>query len=366
MRLSITQFFWLIATIQVSMTIWLTISPTIGRVHQDAWISIIIGGGMGLWTTFVSAKISALNPGLTLIEVNRVIFGKWLGAIISLLYMLAWLSVTVVILRAMAQFVQLVLFFQTPIQVICVIMILIMIYITHGGGITAIGRFSLIVGPLFYLIILLSFVLNLPNISLRYLMPVYADHGFVPIIKASFIHASFLSESILITMLIPFITKPKKTLKVALLAVGLPSIVVLLATSLVIMTFGPHLSGKFINPYFNMVRYISALEFIQNMDVWVIFVWLFGVFVKLSLYLFVISHGTAQWLRIKNAKKLLWIIAAIVLLLAILPINIAVLLTDYDEKIWAPLIFWPIMVFLPGLTLVLSFYNNKKAKAPAS
>ncbi|MBD2869088.1 GerAB/ArcD/ProY family transporter [Paenibacillus arenilitoris] len=358
MRLTISQFFWTIATMEITMNIWLTISPTITLVGQDAWIAMLIGGMIGTGVTYAASRIGAHHPGKSLIGLSEDLFGEWLGKAVSLYYLLGWYSVTIIILRAMAEFIQLILFSRTSAVVLSAIMVVTMIYITHRGGITAIGRFSQIVGPLFFLVILITFILNSPNINLQHLLPVYADHGFAAIMGAAVPHASFLSESILIMILIPFLQSRKAT-RPAIIAVIVSSLFVTVATALVIMTFGPHFSGKFINPYFNMVRFISVLEFIQNMDVWVIFVWLLCVFVKLSLYLFITSHATAELLRIKEWRKVVWYLGGIYLLVSALPPNIVTVITDYYEKMWIPLIFWPNMIVLPSIMLAISLAKKR-------
>lgn len=60
----------------------------------------------------------------------------------------------------------------------------------------------------------------------------------------------------------------------------------------VIATFGTNIGSTLIFPYFSMVRFINYLGFIQNMDVWIMFIWIFNVFVKLAIYLF-INHRQA-------------------------------------------------------------------------
>ncbi|SFD77667.1 spore germination protein KB [Paenibacillus catalpae] len=360
MRITTLQFFWILAVIELTMTIWLTISPTITSVQQDAWISIFIGGLIGLTTTYVYAKLCALHDSRSLVGICRKVLGKWLGTLVTVYILLGWFSVTVVILRAMTDFIQLVLFNKTSNWVISIIMIANMAYISYRGGITAIGRFSQITGPLFFTVVLLTFALNATNLDFKQIMPAFHDHNLIDLFDASLVHGSFLSESILIMMLIPLITQPGKAAKTALWAVSISSFLVLLTTASVIMTFGPELSGQFIYPFFNMVRFISVLEFIQNMDVWVIFVWLFGVFVKLSVYLTLTSHGIAELTNRDIRKKTVLFLIAAYLLCTLPPLNITIVLTSYLYKIWLPLIFWPSMIVIPCLLLIISLIRRKQ------
>ncbi|GMA61885.1 hypothetical protein GCM10025859_23250 [Alicyclobacillus fastidiosus] len=80
------------------------------------------------------------------------------------------------------------------------------------------------------------------------------------------------------------------------------------------------------------------MRFIQNLDVVIVAVWIFSVFVKLSLYLFILSYGSAQWLGIKNWKIILWIAAPIMLILAMLPPNNVIVSVIYPQKFWSPYI----------------------------
>lgn len=360
MRITTLQFFWIVAVIELSMTIWLTISPTIASVQQDAWISILIGGLISLITTYIYARLSELHAGHSLAGICRRVLGKWLGTLMMVYFLLAWFSVTVVILRAMTDFIQLVLFNKTSNWVICLIMIANMTYMAYRGGMTAIGRFSQLAGPLFFSVVLLTFTLNFINLDYKQILPAFHDHSLFDLFNASLVHTSFLSESILITMLIPLMTQPGKASKTAVWAVCISSFIVLLTTASVTMTFGPELSGQFIYPYFNMVRFISELEFIQNMDVWVIFVWLFAVFVKLSVYLTVTSNGIAELTNQKMRKKSVLFLVAAYLVCALMPVNIANVLTDYLYLIWLPLIFWPCFIVIPVLMLFISFLRRKQ------
>jgi hypothetical protein len=70
-----------------------------------------------------------------------------------------------------------------------------------------------------------------------------------------------------------------------------------------------------------MVRFINFLGFIQNMDVWIVFIWIFSVFVKMSVYLFIKCHGTAQLFGCKKWRRFIIVAAFVIFVLSILPSN---------------------------------------------
>ncbi|MDQ0877607.1 spore germination protein KB [Paenibacillus sp. V4I3] len=361
MKISNWQLFWLMATVEISMTIWLTIAPTIQKANQDAWISLILAGIVGMAITYSVTKLSSLFPSLTIVQFSQHILGKWVGRTVCLLYFAGWYTVAAVILRVMSEFLQQMLFHDTPSWVISIIMITAMIYVNYKGGIEGIARFSEIAGPLIVLGIVFTLLLNTTNLKLKLLLPVYADTGLLPILKGSLHNASFLGESIMIMMITPFLLKPERSLKYALMAILFPSLLVTVSTIMVITTFGTKMGGQLFYPYFTMVRFISFLDFVQNMDVWIIFIWIFSVFVKLSLYLFINSYGTAQLLNIKNSKSLVLFVAAFLFIISIIPLN-AVSVMEYADRVWIKYVFPINIIALPIVMLIVGHFRRVRTR----
>ncbi|WP_308636540.1 GerAB/ArcD/ProY family transporter [Paenibacillus silvisoli] len=360
MKLTRWQFFCMMTALEVCMTIWLTIGPALRIAKQDAWISILVGGCIGASIAYINACISRLFPDQTLIKFSEFIFGKWVGKIVSLLYFATWYSVAAVILRDAADFLQLVLFRKTPMFMIVGIILLLMLYINYIGGLPALGRFSEIASPLMLVVIITTFLFNLKNVQPHLIRPIYEDTGLTTILKGSMIYASFLGEAYFIFMLMPFLKTPRKAGKDLLLVILTTTLTVTLATIFVIMLFGPHYPANFLYPYFFAVRFISLLDFIENMDIWLMLVWLFAVFLKLSLYMFICSYGTAQWLGIKKWKNIIWWFAGIMFVSALLPENVPLVTKDYAQKIWAPLVFPIIMIGIPILMLIVGTIKKQR------
>ena len=87
-------------------------SPTFQDAKQDAWISYLLAAILGTLIVFVSSKAALLYPGKTLIEYSKLIFGKWLGILIVIVYLIQWYSVIADILREFAEFT-ITIFFPT-------------------------------------------------------------------------------------------------------------------------------------------------------------------------------------------------------------------------------------------------------------
>jgi spore germination protein KB len=358
MKISTWQLFWMFTTLEISMSIWLTISPTIEIAKQDAWISLAVAGLIGLFVTYIIVRVSQRHASQTLVEFAQKLFGKWVGKLISLLYILVWYSVSADILRIFSLFIKQILFHDTPVWSISALMMAAMIYITIAGSVEAIARFSELAGPLILLGIVVTFALNIPNLHLALILPIYADSGVIPIVKGSLVNASFLGESMMIMMLTPFIAKPEKLLKPILLSICIPSLLAIVATMMVISTFGIHIGSSMYFPYFAMVRFINYLDFVQNMDVWIVFIWIFCVLVKLSMYLFINSYGTAQLFGVKKWRGMIAITAPVIFAISLIPANIFGIL-DYANLVWTAYVFPIFIVGIPLVILLVSLIRGK-------
>ncbi|WP_261302242.1 GerAB/ArcD/ProY family transporter [Paenibacillus andongensis] len=358
MKISPWQLFWMLTTLEISMSIWLTVSPSIEIAKQDAWISLAVAGAIGLVVTLILVRVCQRHSSHTLVEFAQKLFGKWVGKLIGALYILMWFSVSADILRIFSLFIKQFLFHDTPIWVIAALMVAAMVYINYAGSIEGIARFSEMAGPLLLVGIVITFGLNLTNLHPALLLPIYADSGVIAILKGSLVNASFLGESMMIMMLVPFIANSEKMLKPTLLAICIPSLIAVLTAIFVIMTFGTNIGSTLIFPYFSMVRFINYLEFIQNMDVWIMFIWIFSVFVKLAIYLFINSYGTAQLIGIKNWRVMIGFAATAIFTISLVPANVIGLL-DYAKFVWIIYIFPIFIVGLPIIFLLVSKVRGK-------
>jgi spore germination protein KB len=360
LKISGSQLFWIVATIEVVMAIWLTITQTIEISKQDAWLSILVGGVIGLAITFLVAHLSVLHPNQTLVEFSQALLGKWFGRMIVLPYFIAWYTLPAVVLRSFADFIQLVALDRTPTWIIMILILGLMTYLIYSAGITGIGRFSQITGPILFFTIIVSFILSLGNVRWHQLLPIYSDSGWVNILKGSISPASFFGETIVLLVIVSFMHHPQKAPSRSMLGVSLAAFMVFTATIMVLLVFGPYLSANLRFPYFLLIRSIDILNFIQNVDLLVIFVWIFGVFVKLSLYLFITSYEMAHWFNVKDWRRIIWFGAPAIFIMAILIPNETYI--NIYPKFWKFGIIPVCGIGIPLLLLIISMVKKKSVK----
>lgn len=360
MKLSGTQMVWLIATTEIVAMIGLRISPAILIAKQDAWLSILLGGIIGLALTYLVVHLSSLHPNQTLVQFSQKLLGIGFGRLVTIPYLLVWYIVVAVLLRSFADFVHLILLNRTPVWIILLILIGLIAYLSSSSGITGIGRFCELVGPIIIVTLLVSFILNVKNLNWHHILPVYYDSGWLNIIKGAIAPAFWFSGPFVLLVTVSFLQKPQKALAKSFIGVGLTVIMVLTCTIIVLMVFGPNLSAKFRFSYFMSVRTIDILKFIQNADIFIMFVWVFGVIGQASLYFFIASYEVANWLKVKDWRKLIWFGSPAIFIMAML-VPDEPFISEFD-KIWTSVVYPVCGIGLPLFLWILSTVKKRTNK----
>ncbi|MDF2960006.1 MAG: hypothetical protein K0S39_1741 [Paenibacillus sp.] len=357
MKLSGKQIYWIMTTMALGVALLLTIQTTVSIAMQDAWISILAGGFISIFAVYIAVKLSLAYPGKTFIEYTQLILGKWLGKAILVLYFLQWYSVTGIILREFAEMMNLMLP-TTPIWVIMISMLFIVMYGTNNG-IDIIGRCGEFIGPVMVLFVILTILLNLNNIHMADLTPVYKETGWKPIAQGAIPTAGFIGQNVIVLMLIAFMTKPEASLPHAIWGTATASIVCTIVAVFVVATFGPEGVSSMWYPYYELIRIISVADFIQNVDILFVVVWLTSVFMRLAVIFFVTCYGVSQYLGLKNWKPVIWWNAPIVFLISLLPRDIFQSNILYPKYVTQQLTL-PILII--GIPLLLLFVHLIRRK----
>ncbi|GMX60099.1 endospore germination permease [Paenibacillus elgii] len=362
MMVSGTQIFWILVSMEIGAGLLIIISPTISLSKQDAWISMIISGGFSVFLTFLGTKLSLNYPNQTLFEYSQTILGKWFGKFILVPYLIFWYAVVGIVLRQFAEVVLLVLLPHTPMSLVILLMLLVVIFVTYQG-IEGIGRCCEVIGPISMLMIILLFILMIPDINLKYILPIYTKSGWITIGKGALPSYHFFSNEgcWAMLMLMKFMTNPKEGSSKALWAVAISTFLISIGTFLVLTVFGPNLGARMWYPFFTLTGYIQAFGFVQGLIQIFTGVWLLSIFIELAFVFFITCYGTAQFLQFKNWKKGIGFVAAIGFSLSLLPQNII------ESSVIFPKIsftyFTPICtLFIPILLLFIGMIRKKRVQ----
>ncbi|MDQ0194174.1 GerAB/ArcD/ProY family transporter [Paenibacillus wynnii] len=175
--------------------------------------------------------------------------------------------------------------------------------------------------------------------------------------------ASYLGHSVEYLMFASFMSQPRKGAPYAFGAAMTAAFFVLMTTMMIIFTIGVNLSTKLWYPFFEMTKKISLFGFIDNFDAIPVVIWITSVFVKLSVLLFLMSYGTAQFLHVRKWRIMIWFIAPVIFVFALIPQDVTEATGHYLNHYWVPVVLPVNMLGLPLLLLIAGKWRQRNKPA---
>ncbi|NMH73020.1 endospore germination permease [Bacillus sp. RO2] len=228
------------------------------------------------------------KKGYNLFALIEFCLGKWLGSAISFLYIIYFIYISSRVLRDFGELIVSTIFVFTPIEIISITIMLTIIYMLNSG-IEVMARTSEIFFPYVFSFTFLVgiFILLSGEIQLENLSP-FLDEGMKPIFQA--IIPGLLTfpfgELIAFAVVLPLVTKYTKAKGFAVGSIILSTLVLVYSSVIQVLTLGHEMKQRSNFPLLSAAREISLLDFIERVDIAVVFVVMFGIIVKIGVFFF--------------------------------------------------------------------------------
>ncbi|ABO51171.1 spore germination protein [Desulforamulus reducens MI-1] len=297
------QLIFIIVSSTVGVGI-LTLADSAGEVaQQDAWISVAMGALLPLVGLVAIVLNCSKFPGLTLAEYSERILGKWLGKLISLVFVFYTIVTAAIITSTFVHMLKIYLFPATPRWALVV---LILSVITYWGSKDArvLGRVNEL---MFYeaIIVFLSLVLAFPNIDLTFYQPIgHAGISNILIAASKTIFAYTGMELLLVFY--HMVQNKKETVKAGLTAITIVLFIYLGITITALGVFGPFVIGKVRFSLMVLLKTYTA-PLIERTEFFFVIFYVFVAFRPIGNYYFA-SRYTAEKMLGLNAPGLITIV----------------------------------------------------------
>ncbi|MBD2870282.1 GerAB/ArcD/ProY family transporter [Paenibacillus arenilitoris] len=331
--------------------------PLAAVAGHDAWISILLAIAVSCGIVWVYTTLCQLFPGRSLVEIGSDLFGAWTGRILGLCY--AWYSfhLGVLVLRAFTEFIMMVALPKTPPLTVSAAMMAIVLWVTYSG-VETVCRCSLAILAFVLLEGIVSMILMGGNFEAGNLLPII-DRGWSPIVQGMTELVGFpFGETILFAMIIPHLNKvgqAKRTVIWTLIAAGSLLLLVNLRNTLVL----GELSSRLIYPSYTAYQYISIADFIERVEPIVIVTWVTGVFIKLSVCLYVAANSLSTALAGSRFRTYLVPLTLLMIEFSRLIYRNNTELIQFATNVWQ----WysvPFQILVPVLLLLAALFVKRK------
>lgn len=300
--------------------------------RQDAWISLLLAAAGAVIIALLTVNLSRRFPGRTLFDYLEIILGKIPGKAVGLLYLSWFLYDSAAVTREYASFLTLIFFPNTPLIVISTVTVAATAYAVFGG-LETLARVNQLFFPVIMGSMLVLFCLSIPRMDAINLLPVL-EAGPVSIIKGALVPLGWFGEILLISVLLPYVNRPERARRIALVSVLIVAFIFELSVIGAISVFGPSVTASYFLSLLNNARVINIANFIDRLEVLVMFIWVFSGGVKLGVFYWATALGSAQVMGLKDYRWLIPPVGAAILALSISIYTSAMEMLGFGATAW--------------------------------
>ena len=286
------------------------------HVQNAAWMIPILSGAMFFIPLFLLLKTFSVFPDKNLFQLIQKILGKYVGYVICLLifaissYAISFDS------RTYTNIIRSFYFTTTPSLIIYAILMFVCGYAAKKG-LQHIGSVSYIV--IFY--VLFSFyvalILSTQDSNIQAIFPIWGAGKF-EIIKESTGRLTIFADFFILTIFIPYLRSFKDFRKGTFIAFGYVIIHLSIAILIFVCLFDATLN-QMGYPFHTAIRYISFGNFLSNIEIFFFPIWLMATFIRFAAFLYINALMFGHLFKIKDFEYLIPSLAAIYLLIGLIP-----------------------------------------------
>lgn len=361
-RISNLQLYCLLLVLVAPIAVLEQPHRLIHIAQNNAWLMFIAvifpGGLMVLMYSTIMKKSS--QPFPLLLEEH---LGKIPGKTLGFIYIFIFLLTCSFNLRVFIEFMKMIVLPATPISIFIGVILLLGFYAIKLG-INSIARISEIIvglGVSFTLMITINSLAS--HFYLERILP-FAYMDLKSLGQGVFAATSILGKLMPVLSLAFFLPDIKNSTKIMVEVICTYIFILTLVTFTLIVTVGTYPALSFVFPTFNMIRLAHIGEFIQNLDIVFIAIWILGVFGAVTISWFMACF-TAQ--LVFNLQDYRFLAAPSIMIIGILSIIIGA--NNLEVVLWSlkiiPFLFTIFFILIPFLIFIICcFKPDPKISAP--
>ncbi|PUB11996.1 GerAB/ArcD/ProY family transporter [Paenisporosarcina sp. OV554] len=320
----------------------------------DAWIAVLAFGfivNLLIWMIYNIMKKG--NGDITVI--HRDLFGKWIGGLFSLFFVVYLLFFTITVLRTFIEVIQVWMFPEIKVWAFSLVFLILTYYVVSGGFRTVTGMSFLgVVLPL-YLLLTLWFPLEFANF--RNLLPIL-DHSLKELaISTKDTALSYLGFETLF-MFYPFIKQPEKSQKWAHFGALFTTLIYLVLT---IVSFGYYSEKQLAGTVWATLSIWKIVEmpFVERFEYIGIATYVLVILPNICLSIWSSSRGVKQLFGVKQHTALIVLLVIIFVVNCLLTNRTSV---DMLNTNVSHIGFYIIVLYIPFLFIISQIHHKVRKK----
>jgi len=323
-------------------------------LYQNAWIAPLLAVVPGILIIFLYACLikKSKNPFPLMFEEY---LGKPLNKILCFFYIIVFILAASFSLRFFVDFMVTNVLPATPISILIALLLLAGL-VSIKTGLTSMARIAEIIVPTGMLftaiILLLAFNQNTDPENLLPFAYLEYQNLFVGILFASFVFGKMMP----VLTFAYFLRKKEQAARIAIKALFTYILIISLTVVAVIMLFGVQSSIILTFPTFTAVSIIQIGDFVQNLDIVFIGIWILGIFGTVTIPWFMACY-TAQYVFGLRDYRFLAAPSSVIIGVGCILIsqNLWELTRLYEQVV--PMVYLAFFVFIPFLLFLIALFK---------
>ncbi|MDD3224419.1 MAG: GerAB/ArcD/ProY family transporter [Clostridium sp.] len=302
-KISVYQLFAANIMVPLGTAMLFLINP---EAKQDAWIGMLIYIVPAIILQLVYISLWQKYPEDTIVTYMPQIFGKIIGYVLSILYIIFFVYEAA---RSVRDFTELILTSIIPKASYFIVLLSIMAiiwYLAFSGlenMFRSINMF-LYMGMIFLILEWIFLFTTEGTVNLDNIKPILSD-GILPVIKESWKLITFpYGETIVIAMFLPCVKETAKVRKMSILSMIFLGILLSVNAIMFLSVLGVELSSNTPFPFLRTIKMMKIGETFDRVDIFFILIMMIGGAIKVSFFMYASMLGTCQLIKIKDTKYL--------------------------------------------------------------
>lgn len=362
-KISIRQFTILTMFYTIGTTILVIPSSLAVDAKQNAWIAAIVGWLMGFFIVYLYIAIGRLYPQLTLFGFLEYTLGKWIGKLVSLVFIFFSFIGTSAVLYYMGNFMTTQVMPETPLGAF-VILFGGLVVLGLRLGLEVLARTSEILFPWFLVLFTVSTLLVIPEIDIQKIKPIM-EIGISPTIKAalSYIGTATLPLIVFLMIFPASLSNKKDAGKAFIIGTMLGGVFIIIVTFMSISVLGADFTSRNMYPSYALAKKINIGNFIQRVEILMAGMWFMSIFFKTAFYAYGFVTGIAQLCGLKDYRPLALPCGMLLIAYSLIIYPNVVYMMDFDTTVYIPYVI-TIAFILPLFLLGIGFIRKRMQNKP--
>jgi spore germination protein KB len=316
------------------------------EAQQDSWISVILGTASSMLIVMMFLALGLSFPDKTIIQYSCDILGKPLGKLVGFIYLYYLVDIG----SAVAREIFVTAFNpESPLIIYPLITLLVASYAVTKG-LEVIARVNEFILPAGIGILAFLAIVNIHESDVRNFLPIMTN-GILPPVKGGILIQSWLLEIVIILQLVPYVRDKKNIKKYTAISVGILGLSMALGV-LIFAVFG-RMTGRLLFPALEYARFANIGEYVKNLDITIMAVWITGMFIKAAIIYYAIVLGLSQLCGLKTYKTMILPVGLVLLSISMATSERIVSLYNFLHRIM-PFYSFFVAFAIPALLLAVA------------